>query len=71
MFARGSDYFPVEKQVMLNFRVAGLDALAVRLAAAGVAVERRAEWDHPEVGRFARITDPEGNPVELWEPPAP
>ena len=29
------------------------------------------EWDAtPEVGRFARIHDPEGNPIELWEPPA-
>jgi len=69
MFARDSDYFPPARQVMLNFRVAGLDALAARLAAAGIAVERRAEWDHPAVGRFARIVDPEGNPIELWEPP--
>ena len=28
------------------------------------------EWDHPDVGRFARIHDPDGNPIELWEPPA-
>jgi hypothetical protein len=28
------------------------------------------EWDHPDVGRFARIHDPEGNAIELWEPPA-
>jgi predicted enzyme related to lactoylglutathione lyase len=27
-------------------------------------------WDAPETGRFARIQDPEGNPIELWEPPA-
>ena len=26
------------------------------------------EWDAPGVGRFARIHDPEGNPIELWEP---
>jgi len=70
MFARDSDYFPASRQVMLNFRVAGLDVVAARLTAAGVAVERRAEWDHPAVGRFARIADPEGNPIELWEPPA-
>ena len=37
------------------------------LKAAGIAVETREEWDL-EVGRFARIHDPEGNPVELWEP---
>jgi predicted enzyme related to lactoylglutathione lyase len=28
------------------------------------------EWDGPEVGRFARIHDPEGHAVELWEPAA-
>ena len=29
----------------------------------------KAEWDAtPEIGRFARIHDPEGNPIELWEP---
>ena len=32
--------------------------------------ERRDEWDQPETGRFARIHDPDGNPIELWEPPA-
>ena len=26
-----------------------------------------APFDSPEVGRFARIHDPEGNPIELWE----
>ena len=40
------------------------------LTAAGIAVETRAEWDTPETGRFARIADPEGNPIELWQPPA-
>ncbi len=70
MFARDSDYFAADRQVMFNFRVAGLDALVVRLEAAGIAAERRAEWDHPDVRRFARIHDPEGNPIELWEPPA-
>ena len=55
---------------MLNLRVSGLDALIADLRAHGVAVETRAEWDNPETGRFARIHDPEGNPIELWEPPA-
>ena len=41
------------------------------LTAAGIAVETRPdEWDTPETGRFARIHDPEGNQIELWEPPA-
>jgi glyoxylase I family protein len=69
-FPADSDYFPVERQFMLNLRVIGLDALVARLESAGVAVERRAEWDSPEAGRFARIHDPEGRPIELWEEPA-
>ena len=35
-----------------------------------LAVETRADWDDPAYGRFARIHDPEGNPIELWQPPA-
>lgn len=69
-FARSSDYFEADRQVMLNFRVDDLDALLVALAEAGIAAETRAEWDS-EIGRFARIHDPEGNPIELWEPAGP
>ncbi|GGI84288.1 glyoxalase [Polymorphobacter multimanifer] len=69
-FKADSDYFPADKAFMLNLRVEGLEALLASLAEAGIAAETRAEWDSPEVGRFARIHDPEGNPIELWEPPA-
>lgn len=69
-FSKTTDYFPAEKQWMLNLRVSGLDDLLAALTAAGIAVETRAEWDTPETGRFARIHDLEGNPIELWEPPA-
>ncbi|MDJ0825527.1 MAG: VOC family protein [Rhodobacter sp.] len=70
-FGAETDYWPAEKQWMLNLRVEGLDALIDRLQAAGIAVETRPEeWDTAETGRFARITDPEGTPIELWEPPA-
>jgi predicted enzyme related to lactoylglutathione lyase len=68
-FAAATDYWPADRAWMLNLRVEGLDALVARLAAAGIAAERREAWDNPDVGRFARITDPEGHPVELWEPP--
>lgn len=68
-FQQDSDYFAADKAFMLNLRVSGLDALVARLAAAGVPAERRAEWDDPATGRFARIHDPEGNAIELWEPP--
>jgi predicted enzyme related to lactoylglutathione lyase len=33
-------------------------------------IERREEWTATEYGSFARIHDPEGLPIELWEPPA-
>ena len=55
---------------MLNLRVSDLAQLIDRLTGAGIAVITKDEWNDPDVGRFARIHDPEGNPVELWEPPA-
>ena len=67
-FKAGTDYFPTDKQWMLNLRVDGLDALMTSLKAAGIEVLTDPEWDAPGVGRFARIHDPEGNPIELWEP---
>ncbi|MGH8443671.1 MAG: VOC family protein [Solimonas sp.] len=69
-FKADTDYFASDRQWMLNLRVEGLDALLAKLRAAGIAVVTKAEWDTPETGRFARIHDPEGNPIELWEPPA-
>ena len=69
-FAQDTDYFGRdEQQWMVNFRVDDLDGLIAGLKAAGIAVETRGEWDS-EVGRFARIHDPEGNPIELWAPSA-
>ena len=69
-FAADTKYFGrPSQQWMVNFRVADLDAMLAQLAAAGITAETRAEWDSPEVGRFARIHDPEGTPIELWEPP--
>lgn len=69
-FRRDSDYFAADRQWMLNLRVTDLDGLKASLTVAGVAVETRAEWDTADYGRFARLHDPEGNPIELWEPPA-
>lgn len=68
-FASDTDYFPADKSYMLNFRVSELGQLIERLEAAGISVETRDEWNDPNVGRFARVQDPEGNPIELWEPP--
>jgi predicted enzyme related to lactoylglutathione lyase len=71
-FREQSDYFPADKQWMINFRVDDLDAMMTQLKDAGISVETRPEeWDTAETGRFARIHDPEGNQIELWEPPPP
>jgi predicted enzyme related to lactoylglutathione lyase len=68
-FTADSDYFPADQQVMLNLRVDDLAELIAALSAAGIAVETRAEWDG-DYGSFARIHDPEGRAIELWQPPA-
>lgn len=69
-FAADTDYFAPGKAFMMNFRVSNLKELLSDLAAVGIEAETRTEWDDPATGRFARIHDPEGNPIELWEPPA-
>ena len=69
-FKADSDYFAADKAFMLNLRVTDLDGLLEGLHASGIAVETRDAWDSPETGRFARIHDPEGNAIELWEMPA-
>jgi predicted enzyme related to lactoylglutathione lyase len=69
-FENDSDYFAADKPFMLNLRVDDLAGLLAALKAAGIAIITKAEWDAtPEFGKFARIHDPEGNPIELWEPP--
>ena len=68
-FKQTTDYFEADRQWMLNLRVSEIDALLEKLRAAGVDVITKTEWDAPETGRFARIHDPEGNPIELWQPP--
>ena len=68
-FRQESDYFPADKAWMLNFRTDDIATLMQNLTKAGIAVETRAEWDG-EWGRFARVYDPEGNPIELWQPPS-
>ncbi|MCR5878512.1 VOC family protein [Phenylobacterium sp. J367] len=70
-FKADSDYFAADKQTMINLRVSDLAGLIASLEAAGETVITRPEWDVPELGRFARVHDPEGNAIELWEPAAP
>lgn len=69
-FNAASDYFAPDKAFMINFRVSDLEGLLEQLNASGIEIETRDEWDSPETGKFARIHDPEGNAIELWEPPA-
>ena len=52
---------------MLNYRVENLDELLKVLKEEGVTIDEKRE-DY-EYGRFAWIMDPEGNRIELWEPP--
>ncbi|MEO1107699.1 MAG: VOC family protein [Pseudomonadota bacterium] len=67
-FAQDTEYFGrAEQQWMINFRVDNLAAISAQLEAAGIKVETHPDWDS-EVGKFARIHDPEGNPIELWQP---
>ncbi len=58
-------YVPTDRSFMLNFRVDDLDAILARLEAAGIASSNHHAID--DVGRFAWVHDPEGNPIELWE----
>ena len=51
---------------MINFRVRNLDSMTAQLRAGGISVEIDQER-YPN-GRFAYLNDPEGNPIELWEP---
>ena len=67
-FAADTDYFAADRQWMLNLRVDDLDGLCATLRAAGIEIITKPEWNAPGIGRFARLHDPEGNAIELWEP---
>lgn len=66
-FEKATSYFgKPEQQWMINFRVSNLDAMVEQLRKSGSEVTVDAEV-YPN-GRFARLNDPEGNPIQLWEP---
>ena len=67
-FKADTDYFPADRSAMINLRVRDLDGLLASLRGANIAIEREEAMEG--VGRFARVHDPEGNPIELWEPEA-
>jgi predicted enzyme related to lactoylglutathione lyase len=62
------DYFaPSVASFMVNYRVADVHALVKALRSEGCTVLDKVE--ESEYGKFAWVIDPEGNKVELWEPP--
>jgi predicted enzyme related to lactoylglutathione lyase len=68
LFPNDSDYFaPSTQAFMINYRVDDLHALLAQLRSEGCAVDVKV--DESEFGKFGWVMDPEGNRVELWEPP--
>ena len=66
-FPETTKYFGDPQKVwMVNFRVHDLDKMVTQLRTAGIEVGD--PQSYPNVGRFARLHDPEGNPIELWQP---
>lgn len=66
-FPESSQYFaPSEKEFMINYRVADLEALVAELEREGVTILDKIEtYDY---GKFVHIMDAEGNKIELWQP---
>ena len=65
-FPAATKYFGrAEQQFMLNFRVRNLEAMVAQLRRAGITVDVDPET-YPN-GLFARLSDPEGNPIQLWQ----
>ena len=65
-FPETTKYFgDPQKSFMINFRVHGLDKMVAQLQAAGIEVKA---YPPDANGRFAHLKDPEGNPIELWQP---
>lgn len=69
LFKADTQYFaPSTAPFMINYRVDNLDALLEALRAEGCQVDEKV--DKSELGNFGWVMDPEGNRIELWEPPA-
>jgi predicted enzyme related to lactoylglutathione lyase len=66
-FPETTKYFgDPQKTWMVNFRVHDLDKMVAQLRRAGIEVKDPESYDN--IGRFTRLHDPEGNPIELWQP---
>lgn len=68
LFKQESDYFaPSAAPFMVNYRVDDLHALLAALREEGCNVDEKV--DESEYGKFGWVVDPEGNKIELWQPP--
>lgn len=66
-FPEKTGYFgDPQKMWMINFRVHDLDKMAAQLQRAGIEV--KVDPQSYPYGRFASLHDPEGNPIQLWQP---
>ena len=66
--AEGDAFAPSAAAFMVNYRVADLGALLQALKEEGCNVLDKLE--ESEFGKFGWVLDPEGNKIELWQPPA-
>lgn len=67
MVGDGKNFAPSTSSFMVNYRVADLHALLAALRTEGCEVLEKTE--ESEFGKFGWVMDPEGNKVELWQPP--
>jgi len=68
VFEASSNYFePSTAAFMVNYRVENLHALIAALREEGCQVV--GEPQDSEYGKFGWVVDPDGNKIELWEPP--
>jgi predicted enzyme related to lactoylglutathione lyase len=66
-FPETTKYFgDPNKSWMINFRVHDIDKMVAQLRGAGIEVKDPETYG--KIGRFTRLHDPEGNPIELWQP---
>jgi predicted enzyme related to lactoylglutathione lyase len=67
-FSNDTKYFePSRASFMINFRVRDLGLMLAQLRAAGATVDDSVQ--DGEFGKFGWVMDPEGNRIELWQPP--
>ena len=67
-FKEETDHFaPSKAPFMINYRVADLHGLLAQLRAEGCDVD--AKVDESDYGKFGWVIDPDGNKIELWQPP--